>query len=75
VRGELTLVVRGSPSETGPGRYNADQVRSLAHSLVVGEGMSAREAAAEVARRTGWSRREVYNWLHGRETGLDREAD
>ena len=75
VRGELTLVVRGSPSETGPGRCSAGQVRSLAHQLVIGEGMRTREAAAEVARRTGWSRREVYNWLHGRETDLDREED
>ena len=75
LRGELTLVVQGATSETGPGCYDADQVRALAQQLVVGKGLTAREAAAEVTRRTGWSRREVYNWLHGRETDLGREDD
>jgi 16S rRNA (cytidine1402-2'-O)-methyltransferase len=71
-RGEFTLIVQGVDPTTETERFDVHQVHALARRLL-NEGMSTRDAAAEAARRTGWSRREIYGWLHGRETGLDSE--
>jgi len=62
VRGEFTLVVQGAGSATQPA-YDADGILALGQQLMNG-GLSARDAAAEVARRTGWNRRDVYHGLH-----------
>jgi 16S rRNA (cytidine1402-2'-O)-methyltransferase len=62
VRGEFTLVVQGADSAIQPG-YDADEILALGQQLM-NEGLSARDAAAEVSRRTGWQRREVYRRLH-----------
>ncbi|MDQ7820553.1 MAG: 16S rRNA (cytidine(1402)-2'-O)-methyltransferase [Armatimonadota bacterium] len=52
-RGELTLVVGGAPPAAAPGA--AEAVRALLQA-----GRSVREAAQEVARTCGLSRREAY---------------
>jgi 16S rRNA (cytidine1402-2'-O)-methyltransferase len=70
VRGEFTLVIQGAGPDAQPPRPSAEEVLALARQLMEG-GLSARDSAAEVARRTGWSRRDVYNRLHGPPTGAE----
>jgi 16S rRNA (cytidine1402-2'-O)-methyltransferase len=59
VRGEITIVVQGAAHDEQPPAYTEAQVRSLVQQLMDG-GLSARDAVAEAARRTGWPRRRVY---------------
>ena len=62
-RGEFTLVIEGTGRTERQSRHDAGEALALARKLI-DSGSSAREATAEVARRTGWSRRAIYNWLH-----------
>jgi 16S rRNA (cytidine1402-2'-O)-methyltransferase len=68
VRGEITLVIAGSPWAAPPvwepGRVR-DQVAAL-----MGQGLSHRQAVVQVARASGWSRRAVYQHT----INVDREA-
>jgi 16S rRNA (cytidine1402-2'-O)-methyltransferase len=61
-RGEFTVVVEGATQEQEPA-VAAEDVLALARSLVEG-GLSARDAAAEAARQSGWARKAVYELLH-----------
>ena len=63
-RGEFTLVVQGA-EKAQPREYDTDTALTLARELIE-EGLSRGEAAAEVAKRTGLARREIYDRLHGR---------
>jgi len=64
-RGEFVLVLHGALPEEDRADYNASQALDLARRLM-GEGLSAREAAIEAAHRTGVDRRRLYSQLHGR---------
>jgi len=57
LRGEVTVLVAGAP-ETEPARDVASIDEELRAGRAAGRGL--RELAAEIARRTGMSRREVY---------------
>ena len=63
VRGEVTIVVAGVPA--GPSIDNDEQ--SLRDAVATREvaGMSRKDAIAEVAKRAGVPKREVYNLVHG----------
>ena len=61
-RGEFTVVVEGATQAQAPA-IAEEEVLALARSLVEG-GLSARDAAAEAARRSGWARKAVYELLH-----------
>ncbi len=63
-RGEFTLVVQGA-GKTQPHHYDLETALALARELMA-EGLSAREAAAEGAKRTGLARRAIYDGLHSR---------
>jgi 16S rRNA (cytidine1402-2'-O)-methyltransferase len=62
-RGEFTVVVHGLSRDEKPVEFDETQVLTMTRQLVAG-GLSAKSAAAEVAERTGWSRRRVYELLH-----------
>lgn len=62
-RGEFVLVIQGAAHNEDTIHYSAEQTLAIARQLV-GEGLSAREAAVEAARRTGGDRRRIYNQLH-----------
>jgi 16S rRNA (cytidine1402-2'-O)-methyltransferase len=64
-QGECTLVLGGAPAAAPPA-WNAAALRRDLQSLLA-EGLSPREAARQLAERTGHPRRELYNLLH-RET-------
>jgi 16S rRNA (cytidine1402-2'-O)-methyltransferase len=58
IRGEVTLVIAGSDAE--PGKWGEDAVQeALAGEMA--SGLSRKEAAAAVAERSGWRRRDIYN--------------
>jgi 16S rRNA (cytidine1402-2'-O)-methyltransferase len=57
-RGEFTIVVGGATEEDL--RWNEDRVRA-ALAEVMAEGLSHSQAAREVAKRSGWNRRDVYD--------------
>lgn len=63
-RGEFTVVVAGAGRVEQP-VLGAEEVLSLARGLVE-SGLSAKDAAAEAARRSGWARRAVYELMHRR---------
>lgn len=67
-RGEFTLVVGGAAE---PEPWTEEQVRA-ALSERLAAGASARDAAAEVAARSGWPKRAVYRMAQ-KETANDRE--
>jgi 16S rRNA (cytidine1402-2'-O)-methyltransferase len=56
-RGEITVVIAGAPA-AGPA-WDEDRVRAVL-AAARAAGLSAREAARQVAGESGWSRREVY---------------
>lgn len=62
VRGEYTLVIAGAPR---PERASEDEVAREVERLA-DAGRPAKETAAEIARSTGWPRREVYRLLLAR---------
>jgi 16S rRNA (cytidine1402-2'-O)-methyltransferase len=64
-RGEFTLVVGGATDQE---TWSEAQVSQELAELL-GRGLSRSEAAREIALRSGWSRREVYN------TGLSEDDD
>ena len=55
-RGEFTLVVGGASE---PEQWTEEQVRGAVAELLAA-GISARDAASEVAARSGWSKRNLY---------------
>ena len=55
-RGEFTLVVGGASE---PEQWTEEQVRGALAKLLAA-GISARDAASEVAARSGWSKRNLY---------------
>jgi 16S rRNA (cytidine1402-2'-O)-methyltransferase len=61
-RGEVTLVIGGAGE---PARWQEPGVREAFQALRA-QGLSRAEAAREVARRSGWERREVYRLGGGR---------
>ncbi len=56
VRGEITLVIAGA---SAPPRWSEDQVLEGVTRLM-DEGLSHRQAAKQVAQKSGWARRDVY---------------
>jgi 16S rRNA (cytidine1402-2'-O)-methyltransferase len=58
ILGEVTLVI-GGLVEQASGVWDADQVRAEVARLV-GGGLRAKEAARQVAERSGWPQRDVY---------------
>ncbi|WP_230973412.1 16S rRNA (cytidine(1402)-2'-O)-methyltransferase [Aeromicrobium terrae] len=61
VRGEVTLVVEGAPAVQAS--YSTDDLRALVADAEA-TGLSRKDAVAEVARRTGVRRSEVYSAAH-----------
>ncbi len=66
-QGECTLVLGGCPPAAEPSWDEAELRRQL--NGLLAEGFSAREAARELAGRSGHSRRALYALLHGGEQG------
>jgi 16S rRNA (cytidine1402-2'-O)-methyltransferase len=66
VRGEVTLVVAGSPPEQRD--LSADELRSLV-GRAEADGLSRKDAIARVASETGVRRQEVYAAAHARSLG------
>jgi 16S rRNA (cytidine1402-2'-O)-methyltransferase len=62
VLGEVTLVVAGADPVAAPALSEADLVARVAE--LETDGMTRRDAIAEVARATGARRREVYDAVH-----------
>ncbi len=63
-RGEFTIVVAGAARAERPA-LSEEEVLALARRLVAA-GASAKDAAAEAARQSGWARRAVYELMHRR---------
>ena len=61
-RGEFTLVVEGKTKEE-KGVWTEDEVRAAIEKEVLSE-KSAKEISAELADRSGWSRKEVYRLIN-----------
>ncbi len=61
-QGECTLVLGGAPPPAAPA-WDAEQLRGALQELLAG-GLSRRDAASELARRSGQSRRALYALLH-----------
>ena len=59
VRGELTVVIGGAPSDTGQETVGDAEVVERVRALIT-TGMPKKAAIAEVARATGRAKREVY---------------
>ena len=59
VRGEITLVVGGCPKELAAKRSNAQVLQSLEVATMSGKTLS--EASKEVAKKSGWLRKDVYS--------------
>jgi 16S rRNA (cytidine1402-2'-O)-methyltransferase len=66
VRGEVTLVVAGSPPEQRD--LSADELRALV-AQAEADGLSRKDAIARVATETGVRRQEVYAAAHARLLG------
>jgi 16S rRNA (cytidine1402-2'-O)-methyltransferase len=62
VRGEVTLVVQGATPE--PVARDVPTLRRLVHDTEQADGLSRRDAIAQVARSTGVPRREVFDAVH-----------
>jgi 16S rRNA (cytidine1402-2'-O)-methyltransferase len=62
VRGEVTIVVAGTPG--GPSIDNDEHSLRDAVARREEAGMSRKDAIAEVARQAGVPKREVYNLVH-----------
>ncbi len=58
VRGEFTLVVSGAPEVVS--RWDREAVQSALTKLME-TGISRKDAVADVAERSGWRKRDVYN--------------
>jgi 16S rRNA (cytidine1402-2'-O)-methyltransferase len=58
VRGELTLVIAGASAKQG--KWSADAVQ-VALAAEMANGLARKEAAAIVAGRSGWRKRDIYN--------------
>jgi 16S rRNA (cytidine1402-2'-O)-methyltransferase len=63
VRGEVTIVVQGA-APTAEVANDPDSLRAAVAGLEA-DGSTRKEAIAEVARRAGVPKREVYNLVHG----------
>jgi 16S rRNA (cytidine1402-2'-O)-methyltransferase len=63
VRGEVTIVVQGA-APTAEVANDPDSLRAAVADLEA-EGSTRKDAIAEVARRAGVPKREVYNLVHG----------
>ncbi|MCL6610403.1 MAG: 16S rRNA (cytidine(1402)-2'-O)-methyltransferase [Peptococcaceae bacterium] len=61
-RGEITLVLEGSPAVSENRSFGGTDLRAMVADLERG-GMSRKEAIREASRRSGVSRREVYSSL------------
>lgn len=61
-QGECTLVLGGAPP-AGPAPWEPETLRQAMEALIE-EGLSSREAAQQLAERTGHPRRALYNLLH-----------
>jgi 16S rRNA (cytidine1402-2'-O)-methyltransferase len=66
-QGECTLVLGGAPEPAAPS-WDADSLRAELLELVAG-GLGSKEAARQLAERSGHSRRELYALLHQDEYG------
>ena len=71
IKGEITLVVAGSDTPAGSG-VSIQEVVELAQERVA-EGQSTKDAAAEVARKFGHTKREVYEALIAAKSGNTRK--
>ena len=76
-QGECTLVLGGAPAAVAP-RWQESELRAELRALVA-SGLSSKEAARELAGRSGHGRRELYALLHAAEPtgepGADGTAD
>jgi 16S rRNA (cytidine1402-2'-O)-methyltransferase len=76
-QGECTLVLGGAPAAVAP-RWRESELRAELRALVA-SGLSSKEAARELAGRSGHGRRELYALLHAAEPtgepGADGTAD
>ncbi len=72
-QGECTLVLGGAEPPAAP-EWSEPELRQELQALV-GAGRSRREAARELAERTGLSRRELYGLLHRQEAGAEADTD
>ncbi len=61
-RGEFTLVVEGKKSEDGE-RWSEEQVQRAIESELKKE-KSAKEISVELARESGWSKKEIYSLIN-----------
>jgi 16S rRNA (cytidine1402-2'-O)-methyltransferase len=61
-QGECTLVLGGAPQPAAPS-WDADSLRTELQALVAG-GLGSKEAARQLAERSGHSSRELYALLH-----------
>ncbi|MFM7675782.1 MAG: 16S rRNA (cytidine(1402)-2'-O)-methyltransferase [Synechococcus sp.] len=68
-QGECTLVLGGAAPEA-PHPWTEEELQQELQELVRA-GRSRKEAARELAERTGWSRRELYGLLHRPDTAAD----
>jgi 16S rRNA (cytidine1402-2'-O)-methyltransferase len=59
-RGELTLVVAGNLSQAG--KWTEDYLDNELQ-ILLADGVSPSQASATLARPSGWSRREIYQYL------------
>ncbi len=59
IRGEITLIIEGVAGEPPP--VQAGDPLAIMESLMRDRGLSRKAAAAETARITGFSRKEIYN--------------
>ena len=71
IKGEITLVVAGSDTPAGSG-VSIQELVELAQERVA-EGQSTKDAAAEVARKFGRTKREVYEALIAAKSGNTRK--
>ena len=63
-RGEFTLVIEGSKRGL-TGRWTQEQLQETIEKEL-GDGKPASQVAVEVAERSGWKKREVYNLVNSR---------
>lgn len=61
-RGEFTLVVEGKRKEERSVWTEDELLKAIKKELKAGK--SAKEISAELAAQSGWSKKEVYNWVN-----------
>jgi 16S rRNA (cytidine1402-2'-O)-methyltransferase len=61
-RGEFTLVVEGKGKEERSTWTKEELLKAIRKELKAGK--SAKETSAELAERSGWNKKEVYNLAH-----------